>query len=237
MSKKIQLIFLSVLLLAGTAAQAQQATSLKDMPPIMHKWLMRGHRIELVPVLGITLNDVYTRSLFLQVKGAYHFNDWLGVVLEFSYGAPLKTALASDIESEVSKASGSTYTLSRTYLNILAVPYVSFTPFSGKLVVFDKYLGYADIHFDLGAGMAYVGAYTGTNGTLGSKTTWTAMFGVGMRYFPIKGLSVMISLHDYLVPRALSTSKSGSFSEELTNNLAVLFGVGFYFPRVPKRTK
>lgn len=222
---KRTIFFILVLSLFGAAqAQAQQSTGLKDMPPIMHKLLMRGHRFELVPALGITLNDEYTRSLLLQVSAAYHISDWLGVGLEITYGAPLKTGLTEDIESQTGTK------VNRSYINLLALPYVSFTPFSGKFVVFDKYLGYADLHLDLGAGMTYVGG--DINGA-----TWNVMFGIGMRYFPIKGLSIMINFRDYLVPRALNTAADGSSSRKLTNNLAVLLGVGFYFPSKPKRTK
>ena len=244
MDRKIQWIIVSAILLTGTGVWAQQSPSLKHMPPIMHKLLMRGHRIELIPALGITVNDKYTRSLLLQLRGAYHVNDWFGVGIEITYGASsknksyFKTGLTRDIESQVSKAhNGTSFTMSRTYINLLALPYVSFTPFAGKFVVFDNFLGYADIHFDLGAGLAYVGAYEGTSDSLGSSATWTAMFGGGMRYFPIKGLSIILSVHDYLVKRALNTSYNGSSSRELTNNLAVLIGVGFYFPQVPQRTK
>jgi len=218
MMKKNIFFIVAIGILGAASVQAQ--TSLKDMPPVMNKLLMRGHRIELVPALGVTLNDAYTRSLLLQVSAAYHINDWLGVGLEISYGAPLKTGLTEDIETQTGNS------VRRSYINLLALPYVSFTPFSGKFVVFDKFLGYADLHIDLGAGMTYVG---GNN----KGATWNAMFGIGMRYFPINGLSVMVNFRDYLVPRKL-TDKS---STKYTNNLAVLIGVGFYFPRKPKRTR
>lgn len=220
MMKRTILFIVAISVLGTARAQAQQSVNLKEMPPIMNKLLMRGHRIELVPALGVTLNDEFTRSLLLQISAAYHINDWLGVGLELTYGAPLVTGLTEDIQSQTGNK------VNRSYINILALPYISFTPFSGKFVVFDKYLGYADLHIDLGAGMTYVGGS-------GSKATWNAMFGVGMRYFPVKWLSIIVNFRDYLVPRQLNDLSSTKY----TNNLAVLFGVGLYFPRTPKRTK
>lgn len=232
MRKQTIFFVLTASILVASQAQAQQATNLKNMPAVMHKWLLRSHRIEVAPSIGITLNDAYTRSLLLDVNAAYHLNDWLGIGLDIAYGAPLKTGLTEDIEAERSKVDGTSYSLSRSYLNLIALPYVSFTPFSGKFVVFDRFLGYADLHIDIGAGLAYVGA----TGSLGSKATWNAMVGVGMRYFPIKGLSIILNFRDYMVPRILNMPKFGTSKNKLTNNLAVLVGVGFYFPSKPKRT-
>ena len=230
MLNRFKILIVFVLVIAAVPVFAQQEVDISSMPPIMNRIMLRQGRFELSPSLGITLNDEYSRSVLFDLTGAYHIKEWMGVGLELIYGQPVKTWLAENIEEQI----GGGFTISRSYVNLLIVPYVQFTPLSGKFVLANKVLGYGDIHIDLGAGMSYVGA----TGALSAKTTWTFMFGGGARFFVIQNMSVNLTFHDYLIDRILCLSNASNVkaTSKITNNLAIMLGVSIFFPKNTTRS-
>ncbi|MBM4396993.1 MAG: outer membrane beta-barrel domain-containing protein [Deltaproteobacteria bacterium] len=221
-----------VVLLAASHVYAK--TGLTDAPSIRHQHMLRKARHEITPAIGATLGDAYARNLMLQLGYTYHITDWIGVGAEFSYGVAFKTALTEGIESEVTGDpewqkvhTGEKYQLARTGLNVLALAKVTLVPFSGKLVLFRKFLGYADVHINVGGGMAMVKGHGG----LSDETSFAILVGGGFRFFPMKWWSVNFDVNDYMVPRIVSRAATGSGGDKtFSQNPAFMFGVSFFLP-------
>ena len=231
-------ILVCVMMLLGSG-DAWAKTGLTDAPSIRHQQLLRKARHELTPAIGATMNDTYCRNMLIQLGYVYHITDWIGVGAEFSYGVGFKTALTSQIESEVTrdpewleKNAGAKYQLGRTGLNILALAKAAIVPFSGKIVLFRNFGAYVDFHVNLGGGLAMVKGYGG----LDDSTTYAVLVGGGFRFFPMNWWSVNLDVSDYMVPRVLNRAATGTPTEKkFTQNPAFLFGVSFFMPTAPGR--
>lgn len=225
---------IGLLVLLGSVDASAKVSSLADAPSVRHNVLLHKGRHEINPQFGLTFADPYTQSVVLGIGYLYHITDWVGIGAEFSYGVGIKTKLAQGIEREVTRDPewkglhpGQTYEMGRTGLNVLGIVEASFTPLSGKLVLFRKFMGYADFHVNVGVGFASVKGY----GVLDSKITYALMVGGGFRLFPHKAVSVNVDVKDYMVPRVVNqpvTSKSGS--TKFTQNPTFLLGVSVFLP-------
>lgn len=222
-----------ILVLLGSA-EAAARTGLTDAPSIRHQHLLRKARHEITPAVGVTLGDAYARNLMMQLGYTYHITDWIGVGAEFSYGVAFKTALTEGIESEVTRDPewqanhpAQSYQLPRSGLNILALARATLVPLSGKLVLFRKFLGYADFHVNVGGGLAMMKGYGG----LDDETGFAILVGGGFRFFPMKWWSVNFDVNDYMIPRTVNRPNTGSGGDkEFTQNPAFVFGVSFFLP-------
>jgi outer membrane beta-barrel protein len=231
MMKRIAIV---LLVLLGSADAFAKVSVLADAPSVRRQNLLRKSRHEITPSFGVTMGDTFTRSFLFQVGYQYHVLDWLGIGAEFGYAASMKTALTEGIEREVARDPewqaanpGQSYEMPRTGLQMLALAKASFTPLSGKLVLFRKFLGYVDMHVDVGGGMAKVQGLGKAEGA----TTFAVLVGGGFRFFPTRMLSVNLDVRDYMVPRKLNQPSNGKPAEsKLTQNALFLLGVSFFLP-------
>lgn len=245
-----------VLVVLGTMDAQAKIGGVSDAPAVRHRLELRQSRHELSLGLGMTLNDSYTRNVLIRAGYQYHFLDWLGIGLEAAFGAQVKTALSSAIESGVTNSPefrqefpGKSATIPRNGLQALLVAKASVVPFSGKLVLFGKYLGYVDIQVTAGGGMALVKGIGG----LSNRTTYAIAVGGGFRFYPTNYLSVNLEVLDYMVPlilpenRKLAPNESAAYvfsvggggrvpyRERLTQNPALLVGVSVFLPMAAER--
>lgn len=168
---------LSALLLAcgiaGVAAtektaQAQeiQLTGPLAGAPAVHKMrLYREGRFELAPTVSFSLLDEYRRTIFVGARLQYNIKEWLAFGVWGGYGvASLSTDLTDQIDQLAPRNS-------RTAINIgpnvgdfdkqtarmkyVAAPEITFTPFRGKLAIFQKI--FVDTDAYLHGGVAFVG--------------------------------------------------------------------------------
>lgn len=249
---------LSVIVLILVASVEAQARSggVSDAPAVRHRLELRKSRHELSLGLGMTLNDAYTRNVLMRGGYEYHFLDWLGVGLEAAFGAQVKTALSSAIESGVTNSPefrkefpGKSATIPRSGLQALLLAKASVVPLGGKLVLLGRHLGYVDMQVTVGGGMALVKGFGG----LSNRTTYAIAVGGGFRFYPTQYLSVNLEVVDYMVPQylpenrklepgesaahvfALGGGGSVPYRERLTQNPAFLVGVSVFLPMVPER--
>ena len=230
---------LAMLVLLAAVPVEARIGSVADAPSIRGQNLLRKGRHELTPTFGVSLYDPYTRNLMIQASYQYHFLDWLSAGAEFTYAAPLKTALTKGIEREVARDPGwvethpgQEYSVSRTGLGLMALAQVSAVPLSGKLALLRRHMAYVDFHVTAGAGICMVKGI----GRLSGSPELAILIGGGLRVFPTKVLSVNIDVKDYMVMRVLAQpNNTQSGSKKLTQNPAVLFGVSFFLPMVADR--
>ncbi len=252
--KRLSVIVALVIL--GTMDARARIGGVSDAPAVRHRLELRQSRHELSFGLGMTLNDAYTRNVLIRGGYQYHFLDWVGVGLEAAFGAQVKTALSSAIESSVTNSPefrqefpGKSATIPRNGLQALLVAKASVVPFSGKLVLFGNYLGYVDMQVTAGGGMALIKGIGG----LSNRTTYAIAIGGGFRFYPTNYLSVNLEVLDYMVPlvvpenRELAPNDSAAYvfpvggggrvpyREHLTQNPAFLVGVSVFLPMVAER--
>lgn len=225
--KRLALI-LGLLFVAPSALALEGG--LADAPAIRQQNLMRKGRHELTPALGVTLGQSYTTSLMFQAGYQYHFLDWISAGLEIGYGGVgFKTGLTKNIEREGRRTEDpNTYRVARSSVGLLALAKASLVPLGGKLVLGGKHLGYVDFHVNVGVGLATIN-YQDWENPPGSMTVGV-LVGAGVRYYPIKLLSINFEVNDYMVPR----KEVKSADSKMTQNPVFLLGVSFFVPQVKK---
>lgn len=150
---------------SSASAQDVQVTGpLADAPAVMKLRLWRKGRLQLEPFFAFTFGDDYSRSLIFGAEARYSFLNWLGLGI---WGGGPFVKLDTDLTRQV-RDKGVTTNRNRLSLpsrenfpdqigrmNWLAGVEAHFTPFRGKLAMFQKVFFDADLDFFVGA--AFVG--------------------------------------------------------------------------------
>ncbi len=214
---------------SAEAQEIQLTGPLKGAPAARHLRYYRKGRIELDPTLSFTLLDEYRRTILVGGRLTYNLTDWLGIGVWGSFGAASST---TDLTDQIDKIAprneltatnvnhtqgtctnpdGSTYTCATgpkafadqtAKIDYIAAPQVIFTPFRGKLAIFNKIFVDTDLYAS--GGVAFVGIEerkncSGTTGTgtnavlsctqpssfaLASTTKVAPTFSVGLTFYP-----------------------------------------------------
>ncbi|MFO0667845.1 MAG: hypothetical protein U0174_28085 [Polyangiaceae bacterium] len=197
--------FATTTLSEGTAsAQEIQLTGpLAGQPPIRKQRLYREGRFEIAPTWSFSLLDEYRRTMVLGARLQYNVTEWLGLGAWGGYGLVSYGTNLADQVNDVSPRS------TRTQINIgkdfneqtakmqwFAVPQATFSPFRGKLALFQSIFADTDLYLHLGA--AFVGiqeraecgtapnvcSLAGKNATLASRVAVAPSFGLGLTLYP-----------------------------------------------------
>ena len=203
------------------AAQEIQITGpLAGAPSVRRLRLYREGRFELALGPGFTLLDEYKRTVFLSARLQYNIFDWLGVGL-FAGFSPEALSLNTDLTDKIENIN--TQRNSRTAVNLPATPgnpkfedqtaqmrlmltpQVTFSPFRGKLALFQKLFVDTDLYVHGGAAFVNVserGDCGGGGGQIActqaasfeKKDRWAVApsFGLGLSLYPSNFVSVNI---------------------------------------------
>lgn len=202
---------------------------LDDAPPTMRERPLLEGRHLIAPAFGVTINDPYARNLLAGLNYRYHVTSWFGFGVDLWAGGSTRTALADDIERELSRPDRP-FQLSASSLRALVNLSVELVPLSGKAMLFSDALIHWDLHLIGGAGAAIVAG----DGRIEESMSLTPMFGVGMRFFFDRWFSLGFEIRDYLVNRAVSSRKDGSVpGSTFGHNWLFGLSIGFSFPTVP----
>ena len=162
--------------------------------------------------MSFTLLDEYRRTILIGARLQYNITEWLSVGVWGGYGiASLPTALTSEIDSSAPRNvftksnvnpgtptdanNGTSFVDQTAKMNWVAAPQLQFTPFRGKLAIFQKI--FVDTDAYLHGGAAFVGiqerAQCGSNGQvscsdpssfgLASSTKIAPTFGLGLNFY------------------------------------------------------
>ena len=258
------------------AAQEIQLTGpLAGAPSVRKMRLYREGRFELAIGPGFTLLDEYQRTIFAAGRLQYNIFDWLGVGVFGGFGAvSLNTDLTDKIESTTLRNVSATrknlpqqrgapnYDEQTGKLKFMFVPQVTFSPFRGKLAVFQKLFVDTDLY--LHAGAAFVGLEErkdcgdATKQQLSctdpksfvsdSRLQVAPTFGLGLTLYTSGLVSVNIEYRAYPFSwnRGGFDSRGGgpdaSFPDERLSsedqtfkfNQMIFIAAGFYLPTSPK---
>ncbi len=263
---------------AASAQELQVTGPLKGAPAVRGLRLHREGRFELAPTMSFTLLDQYRRTILFGARLNYNITDWIAVGVWGAFGAISTSTYMTDQIDSVAPRDALTATNvnhTGTYPNFGKAPFAdqvakmqyvaaaqaTFTPFRGKLAIFNKI--FVDTDFYASAGGALVGIQEradcgGGAGQpscadpnsfqLASKTKVAPTFALGFTFFPGDWWSLGIEY------RALPFSwnrggfdsrgagTNGNFPDQKIDsqddtfdfNQMVTISVGFFFPTKPR---
>jgi outer membrane beta-barrel protein len=270
---------LGLLSTGGTArAQEIQLTGpLKGAPAVRRLRLYREGRFEIAPTATFSLLDEYRRTILAGARAEYNITDWFSVGAWGAFGAlSLTTNLTDQINSIAPRDALTATNVNHTgttlpfgnasfadqtaKLQWVAAPQVTFTPFRGKLAIFNKI--FVDTDFYIAGGVGFVGiqerAQCGGNGQvacsdpssfeLASKMKVAPTFGVGFTFYPsgFWSLGVEYRALPFSWNRGGFDTRGGGPGGDFPDNKIddkddtfrfnqfVTIALGFYFPTKPK---
>jgi outer membrane beta-barrel protein len=273
------------ILVASGPAEAQEIQltgPLKGAPAVRHLRLYRQGRLELAPSVSFTLLDEYRRTMLVGAQLNYNLLDWLSIGVwgaggvqyattdladKIDQNAPRDPLTATNINHSANPSGNlpgnrPSFNDQTAKINWVVAPQLTFTPFRGKLAIFNKIFVDTDLY--LAAGVGFVGVQErgncGAAGqlpcsnpasfTLTSSTKISPTFGVGLTFYPAGfwSLGVEYRALPFSWNRAGFDSRGSgpgqNFPDQQINsedetfrfNQLVTITLGFYFPFQPKIT-
>lgn len=226
----------------------------------------REGRFELALGPGFTLLDEYQRTIFVAGRLQYNLFDFLGVGVFGGFGAAnLATDLTDKIDATAPRNSrtainipgrpGPAYADQTAKLKWMAAPQVTFSPFRGKLAVFQKLFVDTDLYVH--GGVAIIGIQeradctvctTAASFSTKNDTRIAPTFGLGLSLYLTGFVSLNIEYRalPFKSNRGGFDSRGGgpdaSFPDNKIDgedqtfkfNQMVFVGAGFYLPTKPK---
>ncbi|MDB4935988.1 MAG: hypothetical protein JWP87_2960 [Labilithrix sp.] len=250
------------------AAQEIQLTGpLAGAPSVRKMRLYRQGRVELAIGPGFTLLDEYQRTIFVAGRLQYNIFDFLGIGVFGGFGAAsLSTDLTDKIEDTAPRNSRTAINLpARNYgvkfsdqtgkLKYMAAPQITFSPFRGKLAIFQKLFVDTDLYIH--GGVAFVGVEerkdctactTKAAFTTDTRTAIAPTFGLGLTLYTSGLVSVNIEYRAFPfawnrggfdsrgAPPDASFPDNKIDQEDRTFkfNQMIFLAAGFYLPTSPK---
>lgn len=248
------------------AQEIQLTGPLAGAPACRNCRLYRDGRVELALGPGFTLLDEYQRTIFVAGRLNYNVFDWLGIGVFGGFGAvSSSTDLTEKIDATAPRNS-------RTAENVgpagkfkdqtgkmkwMAAPQLTFSPFRGKLAIFQKIFVDTDLY--LHGGAAFVGVQERKDCGVGqctsaasfdtqSRTAIAPTFGLGLTLYTggFVSLNVEYRAFPFAWNRGGFDSRGGgpdgSIPDHQVNgddrtfkfNQMIFAAVGFSFPTAPK---
>ncbi len=195
---RIKALAFMLVLLVSFPALAEKSTM--DKAPVVRSQInWRSLRSELMPRMGVTLNDAYFRNFIISLGYNYHATNWLSFGANVGWAFPIKTGLAQNVEDEKSEA-GKSFAMPATHLGLVADAHVGVTPLFGKFLLFGNTALAYDVHFNFGAGVLQVRWNSELPTSFDAEDTMAfgPALGGGIRLFVDRGVAVSIDIIDYL---------------------------------------
>jgi outer membrane beta-barrel protein len=251
------------------AAQEIQLTGpLAGAPSVRKLRLYRQGRFEIAPGIGQTLLDEYNRTTFVTLRLQYNIFDFLGIGIYGGFGAiNSATDLTDKIQStsprntrtaiNVPALNGPSFADQTAKLKYMVGPQITFSPFRGKLAVFQKLFVDTDLYVHVGGTAVGVeerkdctACTVQSSFATTTRTAFAPTFGLGLTFYTHGLVSVNI---EYRAFPLLSGSNRGGFDSRgggpdgnfpdnkidssdrtFKFNQMVGLSVGFSLPSAPK---
>lgn len=149
----------------ASAQDVEVTGPLAGQPPVRNLRLYRKNRLALTPLVGLTLQEPYRRTILFGARADYHFTDWLGVGLWGGYGGVgIQTALTDEIvrqgvttgRNQLSLPSRAGFANQLGSMNGAVTAQLTLVPFRGKVALFQRLFLDTDLYVFGGAGLAFV---------------------------------------------------------------------------------
>jgi outer membrane beta-barrel protein len=258
---------------APASAQEIQLTGpLAGAPACRHCRLYRQGRVSLTPGMGATLLSEYERTYFLAAKLEYNLFDFLGIGAFVGYGLINdNTDLTNKVQSTAPRnsrtatnlppANGPSFDSQTGKMKLFLNPQVSFSPFRGKLAIFQKVFVDTDLYIHGGAAFVQVEERNDcgtpdkpcsdvTKGAFQTATRFAVAptFGLGLTLYASNFISINIEYRAFpfswnrggfdsrgAPPDAqFPDNKIDKEDRTFKFNQMVFLGAGFYLPTTPK---
>jgi len=259
------------------AQEIQLTGPLKGAPAVRHERYYRNGRFDIAPAVSFTLLDEYRRTILVGARLEYNITDWFALGIWGAYGA---VSLTTDLTDRIDALPAPRDTLTATNVNhtgtdpnnlgrapfadqtakiqYVAAPQVTFTPFRGKLAIFNKI--FVDTDFYIAGGVGVVGLQqrgtcspTGTpcatpsSFQLSSTTQISPTGGVGFTFYPggFWSLGVEYRALPFWWNRAGFDTRGGGPNGQFPDgavtdadstfrfNQLITVAIGFYIPTKP----
>ncbi len=252
----------------GAAAQEIQLTGpLAGAPACRNCRLYRKGRTEFALGPGFTLLDEYERAIFIAGRIQYNVLDSLGIGVFGGYAvANLNTDLTEKVKSTTQGSGTVDLPVRQSFddqagkLKWMAAPQVTFSPFRGKLALFQKIFVDTDLYVHAGAAFVGVNERKDCGGGTGIKCTSpdalgtdsrlaiAPTFGLGLNLYTSGLLSLNIEYRAFPFSwnRGGFDSRGGppdsSFPDQKVDsedrtfkfNQMIFLAAGFHFPRATR---
>lgn len=247
---------------AASAQEIQLTGPLAGAPNVRHLRQHREGRFEVAPMFSATLLDEYRRTMAPGIRLNYNLKEWIGFGVWGAYGAiSYATDLSDQIDAKSPRnpqtavnipAGKGKFVEQTAKMTYFIAPQVTFSPFRGKLALFQSVFPDTDLYFHLGA--AFVGlserkdcsTTCATDHTMDSRTAIAPTFGLGMAFYSSGLLSFGLEYRAFpfswnragLDTRGLGTNsnypdrKIDSQDRTFKFNQMVSLFVGFSFPEM-----
>jgi outer membrane beta-barrel protein len=199
--------------LAPTAAHAQRKSPLEDAPAIRKRLELRDTRFEAGVGFGSTINQDFYHTFMLDVRLAFHVNDWFSVAAVGGFAVDnMATGFQQNIVNTLPAMQGpitreptkALATASMSKIDMADALQGEFTPFTGKYSMFGKIFAHYDFYL-FGGGGALKVEPTNANGCTNTTaycgdTGWKLGFdvGVGLHTFFNQWVGLNVELRDIL---------------------------------------
>jgi outer membrane beta-barrel protein len=250
------------------AAQEIQLTGpLAGAPSVRKMRLYRQGRVELAVGGGLPLLFEYERPFFLAARLQYNVFDWLGVGVFGGYAIiNANTDLTDKIDTTAPRNTRTALNLpARSYglkfadqtgkLKYMVNPQLTFSPFRGKLAVFQKLFVDTDLY--LHGGVGFIGVEERADCTVcttkegfavKTRTAVAPTFGLGLTLYTSGLVSVNMEYRAYPFSwnrggfDTRGGGTDGSFPDNKIDsndrtfkfNQMIFIGAGFYLPAAPR---
>jgi|CZKU01.1.fsa_nt_gi outer membrane beta-barrel protein len=264
---------------AANAQELQLTGPLKGAPAVRHLRLYRQGRFEIAPTVSFSLLDEYRRTILAGATLSYNITDWLALGI---WGGAGVASLTTDLTDKIDGLGGAprdqltainvahskspfgqnpnspaSFADQTAKMSYLVSPQVTFTPFRGKLAIFNKIFVDTDLY--VAGGVAIVGIQeradcvaskcnAPSSFDLQSLTKVAPTFGVGLDFYPSNFVSFGAEYR--ALPFSWNRSgfdsrgagPNGNFPDQQVNssdetfkfNMLVSIHIGFSFPTAPK---
>ena len=251
------------------AAQEIQLTGpLAGAPAVRKLRLYRQGRVELALGPGFTLLDEYQRTIFVAGRLQYNIFDWLGIGVFGGFGAAsLDTDLTEKVQDTAPRNSrtainlpgrgGQEFNKQTGKLKWMAAPQVTFSPFRGKLAIFQKIFVDTDLYVH--GGVAFIGVEErgecagpskpcATSFNAATRTAFAPTFGLGLTLYASGFVSINVEYRAFPFSYnrggfdSRGAAPDGNFPDnKITDedrtfkfNQMIFLAAGFHFPTSPK---
>lgn len=264
---------------APSEAQAQEIQltgPLAGAPAVRRQRLYREGRAEIALGGAFTLLDEYKRTIFLSGRLQYNIFDWLGIGV-FGGFAPDALSLNTDLSDKIDDTPAPRN--SRTAVNLpgtakapefgeqagkmswMATPQVTFSPFRGKLALFQKLFVDTDLYVhggvafigvkergDCGGGGGQVACTAAASFAQQSRVAIAPSFGLGLTLYPSNFISFNVEYRAFPFSynrggfdsrgagpdASFPDLKIDSEDQTFKFNQAIFVAVGIHLPTKPK---